>query len=147
MTAIKSVSNIFYGLVFENKELNKTLGYSYDLWLEEHLESLCNKPLTEKEFWKEKDNLKKKIGIEVIFYDGEEDINIGIAIKDSMFITCSGLADILDPNYLKVDKTWNTKLFAALALFGLKEEDYSGKDKLKPQWYVITKPEFVENKL
>lgn len=147
MTAIKSVANIFYGLVFENKELNKTLGYSYDLWLEEHLETLCTKPLSEKEFWKEKDNLKKKIGIEVIFYDGEEDVNIGIGIKDSMFITCSGLADILEPDYLKVDKSWNSKLFEALKLFGIKEEDYSGKDKLKPKWYVITKPEFIENKL
>lgn len=137
MTLVRSISYIFYGLVFENKELKQSLGYSFEIWLDEYLEKTCTKIMNEKEYWKEKAALKRRLGIEVIFYDGEEDTNVGIAVKDSLIVSCSGLADILNPDYLKVEKQWNSTLLAACDLFGIEDKE----KKLKPNWYIVTKPE------
>ncbi len=140
MTLPRSVSYLFYGLVFENCELKQTLGYSFDIWLDEYLEKTCTKVMNEKDYWKEKSLLKKRLGIEVIFYDGEEDTNVGLAVKDSMFITCSGLADILNLDHLKKDKSWDKIVFDMIDLLNLGEEKLD-KSKLKPNWYIVTKTE------
>jgi len=139
MTLLRSVAYIFYGYIFENKELKQTLGYSFDIWLDEYLEQNCTKIMTEKEYWKEKAALKRRLGVEVIFYDGEEDINVGLAVKDSLMTTCSGLADIVNLDYFKVDKSWDPLLKSAYSLFIKGNE--GPIPPVKGNWYIVTKPE------
>ena len=156
MRGVRSLGFIFYGHVFENGELKESLGYSYDLWIDEFLDSssfsLAKKKKNqeiqdsqesqenkEKDKWKKRDVFKKQLGIEVIFYEGEEDTHVAIAIKDSVISTCSGLADILNTEYLKVDKAWDVKFFSALKNFTSQAQ--IDIDKIKPKWYFLTKPE------
>lgn len=96
MKTMRSIGYLFYGNVFENNELNQKIGYSFDSWLDELLSKQNVEIVDEKKYWKDKDNLKKKLGVEIIFYDNEnlETSNIAIAVKDSVLYTASGVADL-----------------------------------------------------
>lgn len=134
MRCVRSVGFIFYGNIFENNELAEAMGYSFDTWLDEVLASRGVVIEDEKKYWKDKDKLKKELGIEAIFYDGDSKTNIAIAVKDSLFTTCSGLADILNLDYFKVEKDWQIKLNNFYKLL-------SFEGKVKPNWYFLTKTE------
>ena len=134
MRGVRSVGFIFYGNIFENNELAEAMGYSFDSWLDEILSSRGIIIEDEKKYWKDKDKLKKELGIEAIFYDGDNKTNVAIAVKDSLFTTCSGLADILNLDYFKVEKDWQNKLNNLYKLLSL-------ENKVKPNWYFLTKTE------
>lgn len=137
MKTMRSIGYLFYGNVFENNELNQKIGYSFDSWLDELLSKQNVEIVDEKKYWKDKDNLKKKLGVEIIFYDNEnlETSNIAIAVKDSVLYTASGVADHIDVDYFKVDRTWN----------GILDNIYQMVNvvpKNKPGWYFLSKVEY-----
>lgn len=136
---LKSKAILFYGYCFENTELNELFdGVSWeDLILQDKGIEIPEESFSEatfKAYWKAKDELKKRLNIEVynIYSHSEDHYNYYVAVRDSILSTTNDLSERIQEKDMKVYKEWSSHLEAFCKLFDI--------DPPTPNWYMITYP-------